>query len=75
MRKTAAATEPDQMLTLAEVAEILRVEHVTLRTWRFKGIGPTSFKIGSLVRYMKSDLDAWMKANYGETSVGGGSAA
>jgi hypothetical protein len=38
--------DPEDLLTLAEVAEILRVPINTLRWWRQIGNGPDFFKIG-----------------------------
>lgn len=41
----------DKLLTLDEVAEILRTPAATLRYWRHRGTGPASFKIGRRVVY------------------------
>lgn len=38
--------DADELLTLSEVAEILRVPVNTLRWWRQTGTGPEFFKIG-----------------------------
>lgn len=38
--------DPEELLTLAEVAEILRVPVNTLRWWRQNDTGPDFFKIG-----------------------------
>ena len=38
--------DPDELLTLSEVAEILKVPINTLRWWRQIGTGPEFFKIG-----------------------------
>jgi hypothetical protein len=38
--------DPEDLLTLAEVAEILRVPVNTMRWWRQRGVGPEFFKIG-----------------------------
>ncbi len=50
----------DEMLTLAEVAELLRVPVATLRYWRHLGAGPRSFRIGRFVRYWRSEVVAWL---------------
>ena len=34
----------------------------TLQAWRFRGSGPRFFKIGRLVRYLKNDLDEFLKS-------------
>jgi hypothetical protein len=38
--------DPEELLTLSEVAEILKVPINTLRWWRQIGTGPDFFKIG-----------------------------
>jgi hypothetical protein len=38
--------DPEELLTLSEVAEILKVPLNTLRWWRQIGSGPEFFKIG-----------------------------
>ena len=38
--------DPEELLTLSEVADILRVPVNTLRWWRQLGTGPEFFKIG-----------------------------
>ncbi len=38
--------DPEDLLTLSEVADILRVPVNTLRWWRQIGTGPDFFKIG-----------------------------
>ena len=35
---------------------------VTLQTWRSRGDGPPFLKVGRLVRYRRSDLDAWLES-------------
>ena len=36
----------EKVLTLNEVAEMIRVPRATLRYWRHQGTGPMSFKMG-----------------------------
>lgn len=38
--------DAEDLLTLSEVAEILRVPVNTMRWWRQRGVGPEFFKIG-----------------------------
>lgn len=59
------------LLTVPEVAEILRKPTGTLRYWRSVGEGPRSMKIGSTVVYERSDLEAWIKAQRDATARGG----
>ncbi len=52
----------DELLTIDEVAEMLRVPVGTLRYWRHLGAGPHSFKVGRWVRYRRGDVRAWINA-------------
>jgi predicted DNA-binding transcriptional regulator AlpA len=50
----------DDLLTMREVAAIVRAPVATLRYWRHLGAGPRSFRIGRRVVYRVSDLQAWI---------------
>lgn len=52
--------EIDELLTLHEVAELLRVPDATLRYWRYLGTGPHSFRVGRGVRYWRHDVHTWL---------------
>ena len=51
----------DELLTIGEVADIVRVPIATLRYWRHLGTGPPSFRIGRGVRYWRSEVSAWLR--------------
>jgi DNA-binding transcriptional MerR regulator len=55
----------DRLLTTKEVAEITRLAPETLRYWRWKGIGPKSFRLGSRVVYRETDVLAWIEGQAG----------
>lgn len=60
----------DTLLTAVEVADVLGVSTQTLAYWRSRREGPRSFKMGPRsVRYRRSDLDAWLQANYTLTAA------
>lgn len=59
--------EHDEMLTIDEAAQFLRVPVATMRYWRYCGTGPFSFKIQRHVRYWRSDLVLW-RAEQGRAS-------
>lgn len=46
------------LLTPQEVADIFRVEVGTLAKWRWQKIGPEFIKIGRMVRYKRSSVEA-----------------
>lgn len=52
----------DPRLNAKQAAAYLGAAPETLATWRCRGGGPQFIKIGASVRYLKSDLDAWMNA-------------
>jgi len=53
--------EIGDLLTLHEVAELLRVPEATLRYWRHCKTGPKSYKIGRHVRYRRQDVYSWLR--------------
>lgn len=58
----AAEIQPVVWLTPDEAAAVLNVPAATLAQWRYRGQGPRYSKIGSVVRYSRRDLDAWLAA-------------
>jgi hypothetical protein len=48
---------PDDLLTTAEVAQIMRSPVSTLRYWRHLGTGPHSFRLGRRVVYRRADVN------------------
>ncbi len=51
----------DQLLTITEVAAMLRAPVATLRYWRHLGTGPRSFRIGRRVLYTREDVHAFVE--------------
>ena len=51
----------DELLTMVEVAAIVRAPLATLRYWRHLGTGPHSFRVGRGVRYWRSDVMTWLQ--------------
>jgi len=58
----AAAVAQPVWLTPAEAAAVLSVPTATLAQWRYRGEGPAYSKIGSVIRYRRDALDAWLTA-------------
>jgi predicted DNA-binding transcriptional regulator AlpA len=52
----------DELLTISEVAAIVRAPIATLRYWRHLGTGPRSFRVGRGVRYWRSEVSGWLHA-------------
>lgn len=55
-------TGDDELLTIAEVAAIVRAPIATLRYWRHLGTGPRSFRVGRGVRYWRTDVLQWLES-------------
>ena len=62
-----------QVLTGAQVAEMLGLQEQTLRAWRVRGSGPAYVRYGSYkgrVRYRLEDIEAWLEQRkYQSTSA------
>lgn len=58
----------DELLTTAEVSDVLKTPVATLRYWRHNGSGPRSFRLGPRrVMYRRSDVLAWLEAQYADS--------
>lgn len=51
-----------ELLTIAEVADSVRVPLATLRYWRYLGTGPRSFRVGRRVVYRRAEIENWLAA-------------
>ena len=49
-----------QMLSEIGLAAYLGVSVAACRKWRAEGRGPTYIKVGRLVRYRMTDIEAWL---------------
>jgi excisionase family DNA binding protein len=56
------ATGPPSLLTVQEVARILRCSVSSLNKWRVSGRGPRFVRVGSRVRYRINDVATWVAA-------------
>ncbi|MHB8421523.1 MAG: helix-turn-helix domain-containing protein [Leptospirales bacterium] len=52
----------NNLLTSEEVGKILNVKPQTLACWRLYGENLPFVKVGRLVRYRRSDIEAWLAA-------------
>jgi excisionase family DNA binding protein len=56
------AGEPDELLTLGQVAAELKVSREALYRWRRRGTGPPSVRLpGGSVRIRRSALNQWLR--------------
>lgn len=63
--KCAASEAPDPLLTTEEVAQWLGIKKCTLEKSRSMQIGnfPPFIRIGRVVRYRRSVVEAWLTSN------------
>lgn len=61
-----------ESIKIEALAEEFGLSEATLRGWRHRGDrGPKSFKLGGSIRYLRSDVDAWVREQYESTAIGG----
>jgi len=60
----------DELMTIKEVATLVRVPEATLRYWRHLGTGPHSFRVGRSVRYWRNDVVHWLEEQSRNPRVG-----
>jgi len=62
-KKIADAGDADELLTLADLASMLKVPRQTIYAWRTRGdSGPPGIKLGKHVRYRKREVEKWLDA-------------
>jgi len=52
-----------ELLTRKDTAIFLGIKENTLAVWTVRGIGPSPTKIGSCVRYRRSELEKYIQDN------------
>lgn len=62
-------TDAPEIMTTAEAADYLRISKQKLEIDRHKGKGPAFCKIGRIVRYRKSDIDAYLAGNVRHNTI------
>lgn len=62
----------DDLLTIDEVAEMLRIPVATLRYWRHLGDGPQSFKVGRRVVDWRHAVRHWLQGQSTPTATSAG---
>jgi excisionase family DNA binding protein len=48
------------LLSVKELAEVLQVPVRTIYDWRYRGLGPTSIRLGRHVRYEPIEIERWL---------------
>lgn len=53
-----------ELWTIQEVSQRLKVPVATLRYWRAEGRGPLAVRIGTRLLYRPDDVTAWVDAQF-----------
>jgi predicted DNA-binding transcriptional regulator AlpA len=61
--------DPDELISAAETAKLLRVKEATLTAWRNQKRGPAYLKIGRFVHYRRADIAGWLGAQLREPAA------
>ena len=69
LKQSFTSAGQNRTLTDGEVAERLGVSRFTVRSWRFKGVGPKFLKMGRAVRYRSQDVDEYERQALVETQA------
>lgn len=69
-RRGHGVTDPD-LMTVAEVARVLRVSDRTVQRWASNGFIPPPINLRGMVRYRQSDITTWLAQRQTETRAGG----
>jgi len=48
------------LLSVKQLAELLQVPVRTIYDWRYRGLGPTSIRLGRHVRYEAIEIERWL---------------
>jgi hypothetical protein len=72
---TKAIPTAERLMTEREAASFLNVSPKTLQRWRWAAHPPVFHKVGAAVRYLPSDLRAFLDAGRRTSTSDGGEAA
>jgi len=50
----------EPLLTVQELADYLGVPVATIYAWRYRGDGPSGFRVGRHLRYRWGDVEEWI---------------
>ncbi|MDR0488228.1 MAG: helix-turn-helix domain-containing protein [Propionibacteriaceae bacterium] len=51
---------PQRLLSVTELSEFLGIPVSTIYDWRTHGKGPMAYRLGKHLKFMSSDVKAWM---------------
>lgn len=57
-----AVGEPDELMTVKELAAFYKVPERTIYAWQASGRGPRAYRVGRYLRFKKSDCIAHLES-------------
>lgn len=54
--------DPDQMMTIGEVARMLRLSPTTIKRWLAHGTAPKHYRVGASVRFYRQDVTEFVRS-------------
>lgn len=58
----------EKLLTIGELAEMVRVPPATVRRWLYRRSGPPPLKVGRHIRFRPADVEAWLASRRKEAT-------
>jgi len=55
--------DPNKLMTIQDLADLLAVPASTIYGWRYRGFGPPSVRVGGHVRYRRETVESWLDEN------------
>jgi excisionase family DNA binding protein len=74
MTTLALNNEQELLLTIEDVARLVRVPVATIYQWRSKQIGPRAMRLGKHLRWQRAEVDAWLDEQLDDWEVTYGAA-
>lgn len=60
----------DELMSIQEVAALVRVPEATVRYWRHLGEGPRGFRVGRSVRFWRTEVVQWLEEQSRRPQIG-----
>lgn len=61
MTQQTTQVAPEEILTVRELARMLRVNPRTIYNWRKEGYGPRVVRVRGVLRWIRSEVDRFLK--------------
>lgn len=62
--KLEAQINPNELLTVNELAVLLKVPPKTIYAWRYRRQAPPGIRIGRHLRFRRADVERWLNEHH-----------